>query len=72
MLNIIHKYINKKKNYTLNNIIFTRLKTFYEELNNINLTHLNKLKYYWCINSSTNELYLYDFIINKKKKENHY
>ena len=41
---IIDKWTNKTNTYNLYNIIFNKIKDFYEELNNIKLIHLNKLE----------------------------
>ena len=70
-INLIDKWTNRKKiSYNLDSIIFNKLRVFYEELNNIKLVHLNKINHYWCYDSRYRTLYLYNIILNKKKKIN--
>jgi len=68
---IIELWTKKTNTYNLQYIILNKIKNFFEELNDSKSTHLNKLDNYWCYSNITNELILYNLIINKKKINNY-
>jgi len=70
ILSIIEKWSHSTNTYNLHNIIINKMKDFYEELNNIKLNHLNKLKNYWYYHLENEQLYLYNLIINNKEINN--
>jgi hypothetical protein len=66
MNNIIDKWTSSETSYTLYSIIINNLNTFFEELNNIKLINLNKIKYYFYFQENNNTLYLYNLILDNK------